>query len=75
MPATPLAYHITFATYGIRLHGDERGTADREHNCPGVPILGTDAPREDFEASLMRFPTILFSDDRRRFVETQRHLW
>ena len=69
MPGSPLAYHITFATYGTRLHGDERGTVDRDHNCPGEPILDTDAPRENFEASLMRFPSITFTEVQRRFVE------
>ncbi|MCH8164939.1 MAG: hypothetical protein IH889_04955 [Planctomycetes bacterium] len=28
----PLAYHITFGTYGTRLHGDPRGTVDRTLN-------------------------------------------
>jgi len=28
----PLAYFITFRTYGTWLHGDERGSIDRYHN-------------------------------------------
>jgi hypothetical protein len=39
----PLAYHITFGTYGTRLHGDERGTVERAHNVYGEPIVGMDA--------------------------------
>lgn len=70
MPGTPLAYHITFGAYGTRLHGDERGTVDRKHNCPGEPTLDTDPPRQNFEASLMRFPSINFTHDQRRFIET-----
>ncbi|MBP7416014.1 MAG: hypothetical protein WBC19_13970 [Pyrinomonadaceae bacterium] len=36
----PLAYLITFRTYGTWLHGDERGSIDRYHNTfrgPRVP--------------------------------------
>jgi hypothetical protein len=36
----PLAYHITWGTYGTRLHGDKRGTVDRENNAFGTPVLG-----------------------------------
>jgi hypothetical protein len=28
----PLGYHITFGTYGTRLHRDPRGTVDRSVN-------------------------------------------
>jgi len=28
------AYLITFTTYGTWVHGDERGSVDREHNIP-----------------------------------------
>jgi hypothetical protein len=38
----PLAYHITFGTYGTRLHGDERGTVDRSMNHPGDPVIGAE---------------------------------
>ena len=27
-----ITWHITFGTYGARLHGDERPTVDRNHN-------------------------------------------
>jgi len=35
----PLAYLITFTCYGARLHGDEAGSVDRDHNIPGTPFL------------------------------------
>ena len=35
----PLAYLITFTSYGTRLHGDETGSVDRNHNVPGTPYL------------------------------------
>jgi REP element-mobilizing transposase RayT len=36
---TPLAYFISFRTYGTWLHGDERGSIDRFNNCYGKPYL------------------------------------
>ncbi len=35
----PLAYFITFTTYGTRLPGEERGWVDRFHNHYGTPTL------------------------------------
>jgi REP element-mobilizing transposase RayT len=35
----PLAYLITFRTYGTWLHGDERGSVDRFHNRYGTPRI------------------------------------
>jgi REP element-mobilizing transposase RayT len=36
----PLAYLITFRTYGTWLHGDKRGSVDRFHNRFGSPRIG-----------------------------------
>ncbi|NLG42978.1 MAG: hypothetical protein GX547_07015 [Phycisphaerae bacterium] len=38
-PEFPLAYHITFGTYGMRLHGDERETVHRRRNQFGEPFV------------------------------------
>jgi REP element-mobilizing transposase RayT len=38
---TPLAYFISFRSYGTWLHGDKRGSIDRFHNCYGAPRLRT----------------------------------
>lgn len=35
MPSEPVGYLITFRTYGTWLHGDERGSVDRDHRCYG----------------------------------------
>ncbi len=35
----PLAYLITFRTYGTWLHGDERGSVDRTHNRYGDSLI------------------------------------
>lgn len=41
----PLAWHITFGTYGTRLHGDSRGTVDPRRNRPGTPTEAVDPRR------------------------------
>jgi REP element-mobilizing transposase RayT len=66
----PLAYHITFGTYGTRLHGDPRGTVDREHNQFGEPILGPDPERQREEASRLNFEPVYFTLEQREFIES-----
>lgn len=48
----PLAYFLTWTCHGTWLHGDSRGSVDREHNQRGTPPLAPNAAREDFERSL-----------------------
>ncbi|MBN8596625.1 MAG: transposase [Planctomycetes bacterium] len=50
----PLAYFLTWACYGQRLHGDDRGSVDREHNLRGTAYLPPDARRVEAERKLMR---------------------
>ena len=61
----PQAYHLTFGTYGTRLHGDERGTVQRSMNKPGDPILGKCEQWEQMETRLLKFPRVLLSLDQR----------
>jgi REP element-mobilizing transposase RayT len=65
----PLAYHITFGTYGTRLHGDPRGTVDRSRNRPGDPIIGADPDRWLHEFELLRFPPIFLTVEQQQFIE------
>lgn len=41
----PLAYFITFSTYGSHLHGGEPGSVDRNHNVFGGPYAAPDSNR------------------------------
>ena len=66
----PLAYHITFGTYGTRLHGDERGTVDRKMNLPGEPIIGKVEDWERLEQAKLRFMPRWFSLGQRQLVES-----
>ena len=47
VPNDPLAYFITFRTYGTWLPGDGRGTMDRNHNKRGEPPLSRDDFRRE----------------------------
>lgn len=71
MPSAPLAYHITISTYGCRLHGDDRGTVDRDHNTPSEPFLGPDPARIARERGRMRYSPVVLSIAQRAFVEEQ----
>src|ERR1019366_10599368 len=42
----PLAFFITFTTYGTWLHGRAPGSVDRQHNIPDTPFLPPDRERE-----------------------------
>jgi len=72
MPRTnfPLAYHITFGTYGTRLHGSDRPTVDRSQNKFGEPIIGKDTEWETMERSLLKFPPRILTNEQRIFVES-----
>jgi hypothetical protein len=53
-----LAYHISWGTYGTRLHGDPRGTVHRSHNEFGTPVLGYDEHRWEAEKANLKFPPV-----------------
>jgi REP element-mobilizing transposase RayT len=45
----PLAFFITFHTYGSWLHGDDAGSVDRQHNKPGEAFVEPDENRRHAE--------------------------
>lgn len=63
-----LGYLITFTTYGTWLHGDKRGSVDRDHNIPGTPQVDADARRVRHEVALLKNPPVLLSAERRALV-------
>jgi REP element-mobilizing transposase RayT len=69
-PTFPLAYHITWGTYDTRLHGDDRGTVDREQNKPGDPIIGKDEDWQFMGTHLLRFPPRALTSDQRLHLES-----
>ncbi len=64
--STPLAYFITFTCYGTWLHGDERGSVDREHNAPGTSVLEPDARRQVHQQEELRDESYLLDQTRRQ---------
>jgi hypothetical protein len=67
MPEFPLAYFITFSTYGTWLHGDSTGSVDRAHNQPGAPLLPPDAQRQrESRERMVQDP--YFLDELRRVI-------
>ncbi len=65
----PLAYHITFGTYGTRLHGDPRGTVDRTQNQPGDPIIGQNEDWLQLELSNLKGDPVWLDETLCRSVE------
>jgi hypothetical protein len=63
MNKAPLAYLLTFSTYGTWLHGaaKDEGSVDRKHNTYGEPFLPPDPARERAAACRMSQPPYLLS--------------
>ncbi|MCC6319866.1 MAG: transposase [Phycisphaerales bacterium] len=64
----PLAYFLTWTTHGTHLHGDERGSVDRDHNTYGTPLLPTDAERETAARALLKDPIVILDQAKRSIV-------
>jgi len=65
----PLAYLITFRTYGSWMHGEERGSIDRQHNVYGTPGLAPNRNRQQAETRQLKHPLILLTGAQRKAVE------
>ncbi|MGH9970933.1 MAG: transposase [Pyrinomonadaceae bacterium] len=65
----PLAYLITFRSYGTWLHGDERGSVDRFHNVYGSKTLPPNRQRKQYEQRLRALPPVKLNSRRRAAVE------
>ena len=66
---TPIAYLITFRSYGTWMHGDERGSIDRHHRGYSTPALPPSARRETIETRLLKQPRVIFDLRQRRAIE------
>ena len=62
-------WHITWGTYGTRMHGDARPTVDKTHNRFGEIFVSENAAREASERGRMKFPPVSLTIDQRRFIE------
>jgi REP element-mobilizing transposase RayT len=64
----PLAYFITWSCYGTWLHGEEKGSVDREHNRFGDAFLAADPATKTGETGKMDQPSYQLDAARRRIV-------
>jgi hypothetical protein len=61
----PLAYFITFSTYGTHLPGSDKGWVDKRHRIPGSPVLiGNERMAGYWEARLKEPAFVLKQSER-----------
>jgi REP element-mobilizing transposase RayT len=65
----PLAYLITFRSYGNWLHGDRRGSVNRFHNVYGTRRWPANKQRAWYEQGLLSLPPVKLDSRRRAAVE------
>ena len=65
----PLAYFITFRTYGTWLHGNPRGSVDRFHNRYGTPRLLPNQSQHKYKRKLLKRPPVRLTKSQRKAVE------
>jgi REP element-mobilizing transposase RayT len=66
----PMAFHITWGTYGARLHGSKKPHVDREHNDYGAPLAPTDPARESAARDRMKGEKVELTIEQREEVGT-----
>src|ERR1041384_6201116 len=66
----PTRWHITFGTYGCRLHGGFRATVDRKHNTRGEEYVGEAPRREAFERSALTGEPVFLTTEQQLFVQS-----
>jgi len=64
----PIAYHITFTTYGTWLHGDERGSVDKGHNQYGSDFVSPNSGLHKKEQTGLKNPPVILGKNIREVV-------
>ena len=64
----PIAYLITFSTYGTWLHGDKRGSVDKEYNRYRDDFVALDMSRQKRERIALKNQPIVLSAKQREVV-------
>jgi len=65
----PQGYHLTWGTYGARLHGSAKPFVDRGHNEYGAPLPAPDPAREQAARDRMREDPVTLTVEQRKEVE------
>ena len=66
---TPLAYFISFRTYGTWLHGDRRGSIDRLHNQYSSPYIAQAENWRQHNEQLLKTQPLILKSRQRKSVE------
>ena len=67
---TPLAYLISFRTHGTWLHGDNRGSIDRFHNCYRSPYIALNENWHRYNRELLKAPPRILDAKQRKSIKT-----
>src|SRR3989442_497769 len=65
----PLAHLITFRCYGTWLHGDDRGSVDREHNLYKEPYASPNEKRQRHNRNALKSQPVVLDATRRASIE------
>lgn len=66
---TPIAYFISFRTYGTWLHGDERGSIDRYNNLYRAPYIGPNEKWLEYNRDQLKSSPFRLDARARRIVD------
>ena len=66
---TPLAYFISFRTYGTWLHGDKRGSIDRYHNQYGSPYIPPNEKWHCYNQKQLKTKPLILGAHERKVIE------
>lgn len=66
--AVPLAYFITWTCRGTWLHGDDRGSVDREHNSYGTSLIPRDPSRHSNTLKQLKHDSLILTLANRALV-------
>jgi REP element-mobilizing transposase RayT len=65
----PIAYLLTFRTYGTWLPGDDRGSIDRYHNAFRGPRVAPNEVLRDQHNAKLKSPAVLLDAEMRKVVD------
>jgi REP element-mobilizing transposase RayT len=65
----PLAYFISFRSYGTWLHGDARGSIDRFNNVYGAPYIPPNPNWHRYNQKQLRGKPLILGSKHRRLIE------
>jgi REP element-mobilizing transposase RayT len=65
----PLAYFISFRSYGTWLHGDKRGSIDRFHNQYGTPYLPPNDIWQRYNRNQLKTKPLILNASQRNAIE------